>query len=83
MIGRLLELIRLPGLVRPFRHYDGETGLLVSLRTSRNYTTLTVGRRDFYFIRESGKYDGFGESQSEPREAVATSSDYTADCAEG
>jgi hypothetical protein len=44
---------------------------------------LTVGDKEFYFIRESGKYDGIGKRQSELESSIATTSDYTADCIEG
>ena len=61
-VGSLIDRVGLPGLVRPFRYYDSATGQVVSVRTSPYYTTLTVGSKDLYSIRESGKYDGFGES---------------------
>lgn len=50
----------MPGLVKPFRYYDGETGQIISITTSRFYTKLTVGSKEFFFNRESGRYDGFG-----------------------
>ena len=58
----MLDKVGFPALLSPFRYYDGTTGQVVSLRTSPYYAILTVGSKDFYFIRESGKYDGFGES---------------------
>lgn len=60
MLGRILEWFGFPALVKPFRHYDGETGQVIEIKTSPRYTILTVGGKDFYFIRETGKYDGFG-----------------------
>jgi hypothetical protein len=60
LIGRLLEWLNAPAFVKPFRFYDGETGQVVSIQTSPRYTTLTVGRKEFFFIRETGKCDGYG-----------------------
>lgn len=77
-IGGLFQLLRLPALVRPFRYYDGEVGQVISIKTSPRYTILSVGNKDFFFIRETGKLDGIGE-RSEP---ATTDDDCTADCAE-
>lgn len=76
LIGKLLELLRAPGFVRPFRHYDGAAGQVISLRTSPRYTILTVGDKEFFFIRETGKYDGFGALPLED----PPSKDCKADC---
>lgn len=76
LLGRLFQFLHLPGFVQPFRYYDGETGQVIQVRTSPRYTVLTVGEKDFYFFRESGKPDGIGEmSPDEP-----SSSDCTAAC---
>jgi hypothetical protein len=60
LAGKLLEFFRAPGFVRPFRYYDGATGQVITITTSPRYTTLTVGGKEFFFIRETGKYDGYG-----------------------
>ena len=60
MIGRLLQLLRAPGLVRPFVYDDPETGDKIELRTSPWYAILTIGSKEFYFHRGSGKFDGTG-----------------------
>lgn len=60
MIGSIFQALRLPGLVRPFEYVNDETGERVSIRTSSRYTTLTIGRREYYFDRETGKWDGTG-----------------------
>lgn len=65
MIGQLIEKMKIPGFVRPFRHYDSETGMVVEIKTSPRYTTLIVGGKEFFFIRETGKYDGFGAMASD------------------
>lgn len=60
ILGRFLERIRFPAMVRPFRYYDGEKGQVIEIKTSPLYTKLIVGEKEFFFIRETGKYDGFG-----------------------
>lgn len=44
--------------VRPFRYDDPETGQTVGLNLSEQYAILTVGSRSYYFIRETGEFDG-------------------------
>jgi hypothetical protein len=61
LLGRLLQLLGIPGFIRPWT-YQTETGEVLALRTSPRYTVLKVGGRDYYFIRESGRFDGVGES---------------------
>lgn len=60
MLGKFLEWFKFPALVRPFRFYDGETGQVIEIKTSPRYTKLIVGNKEFFFIRETGKYDGLG-----------------------
>ena len=60
MRGRVLQLLRVPGLIRPFEHQDEQTGEIVRLRTSPRYTILSVGGKEFFFERETGKFDGTG-----------------------
>lgn len=61
MTGRLLHWLRFPGLVRAIEYRDPETGeVVLSVKTSPRYTTILVGGREFYFLRESGKFDGVG-----------------------
>ena len=59
MVGRILEWIGFPGIVKPFE-YRGEGDCVVSLRTSPRYSILTVNGRELFFCRESGRYDGDG-----------------------
>jgi hypothetical protein len=44
--------------VRPFRYDDPETGQTVAITLSPRYATLQVGSRSYYFIRETGAFDG-------------------------
>ncbi len=60
MLGRIFQALKLPGFVRPFEYVNDETGERVALRTSSRYSVLTIGRREFYFDRETGKWDGTG-----------------------
>jgi hypothetical protein len=48
--------------VRPFRYDDPETGQTVALTLSPRYAVLSVGPRSYYFIRETGEFDGVSVS---------------------
>ena len=68
MLGRLLERLRFPGIVKPFEHVDEETGRVVKVRTTPRYTILQVDGKEYYFHRESGRFDGTGAlSLDDPR----------------
>ena len=56
VFGLLINGLGLPGFVQPFEEDE------ISIRTSSRYTILKVGEREFYFIRETGKYDGWGRN---------------------
>jgi hypothetical protein len=60
MIGAILQALGIPGFVKPFEYVNDETGERVSVTTSSRYTVLTIGRREYYFTRETGKHDGTG-----------------------
>lgn len=60
MIGKLLQLLRVPGIVRPIDYTDPNSGQRVTVRTSPRYTIITVDSLELYFVRESGKFDGAG-----------------------
>lgn len=60
MRGRLMQWLRVPGLIKPFEYVDPDTGEKVELRTSPRYAILTIGSKEFYFQRASGKFDGTG-----------------------
>lgn len=70
ILGKIFEWLGFPAFVKPFRHYDGEIGQIIEIKTSPRYTILTVGNKDFYFIRETGKYDGFGAMSSESSQLI-------------
>ena len=48
----------LVGAVRPFHYDDPETGQAVAVTVSENYVTLIVGPRSYYFVRDTGAFDG-------------------------
>jgi hypothetical protein len=75
LIGKLFEWLGFPAMVSPFRFYDSDTGQAIEIKTSPFYTKLIVGDKEFFFNRESGKYDGFGAMYPDLPNA-----DYTADC---
>lgn len=60
ILGKCCEWLGLPGFVRPFRFYDSDTGQVTEIKTSECYTIVKVGNTEFFFNRESGKYDGWG-----------------------
>lgn len=60
MLGRLMQWLRVPGLIRPFEYEDATTGQRIKIRTSPRYTILIIGGKEFFFHRETGKFDGTG-----------------------
>lgn len=60
MIGRVLHWLHVPGFIRPFVYEDPDTGERIELRTSPRYAILTIGPKELYFHRASGKFDGTG-----------------------
>jgi len=58
--GKIFEKLRLPGILKPFHYSNGQNDIQVSLRTSAQYSILTVNGLEMYFHRESGRFDGVG-----------------------
>ena len=52
-------------MVSPMRYYDSDTGQVIEVKTSQFYTIIKVSNMEFFFNRESGKYDGFGAMEKE------------------
>ncbi len=46
--------------IKPFSYTDSETGNTVSLTVSPRYSIFTVDGIEYYFLRESGEFDGTG-----------------------
>ncbi len=54
----LWETFDVRATIRPFRYDDPEIGQTVALTLSPQYAVLEVGPRSYYFIRETGAFDG-------------------------
>lgn len=65
-LGRLLDLLRVPGLVREMSHGDKLTNSYISVKYSRLFTIVHVNGVDYYFRRLTGKFDGTGMSMVGP-----------------
>lgn len=63
MLGRLLHFILVPGFVRP-THFKNEY-VEMDVRTSPQYTILTVNGIEFFFRRGTGEFDGVGAMSSD------------------
>lgn len=59
LMAKVLHACNAPGFVRPFKHRDA-SGQLIEIRTSPRYTVLSVGGAEYFFDRESGRFDGIG-----------------------
>lgn len=59
MRGELLHFLKAPGFVRPMDEYIAG-GVSLRVKTSPRYTILVVNGVEFFFNRESGKFDGYG-----------------------
>lgn len=44
--------------IQPFKYEDALTGHNVSVEVSPEYSKIRVDDRVYYFIRETGKFDG-------------------------
>jgi hypothetical protein len=44
--------------IQPFTYDDAETGDKIALAVSDFYTRLSVNGREYYFVRETGAFDG-------------------------
>lgn len=60
-VGRLLQRLLVPGLVRPMEMFDPVTGIRLAIVTSPHFTKITVNGREYYFDRLTGRFDGTGQ----------------------
>lgn len=65
-IPDLWETFDVRATIRPFRFDDAVTGQTVALTFSPVYAILSVGKREYYFIRETGEFDGVATSADAP-----------------
>ena len=49
-------------VIRPFSYRDPETGDCIAVSLSPRYAKLTINRREYYFIRETGEFDGHADT---------------------
>ena len=56
-------------LIKPFEFKDSLTGNTINFSISEQYSVLSLANRNYYFVRETGEFDG-------------TSTDLTAFCEE-
>lgn len=45
-------------VIKPFVFQDKLTGQRIEVRVSPQYSTIHVGERVYYFVRETGEFDG-------------------------
>ena len=56
-----MQRLRVPGLIRPMEYRDPESGEVVfQVKTSPRYTVIVTPEREYFFVRETGKFDGIG-----------------------
>jgi len=46
------------GVIQPFNYKGEVTGDTISVSVSPEYSKITVNNREYYFIRETSKFDG-------------------------
>jgi len=61
-VGRVANLARLPGVVRPFERVDAVTGQRVSVRVDPLFVVLSVVGGAFYIDRLTGRPGGTGSA---------------------
>ena len=49
-------------IIRPFKYDDSETGNKASLTLSPRYSIFKINNIEYYFLRESGEFDGIGKA---------------------
>lgn len=59
-MARCFQLLKAPGLIKEFEYVDPVTDQTTYLTTTSNYSILSIGDRQFYFDRITGKFDGTG-----------------------
>ena len=45
-------------VIQPFEYTNPDTGETISLTVSPRYSKLTINGVEYYFLRESGEFDG-------------------------
>lgn len=55
---RLINKLGVPNIIQNWEYEDKLTGQKIKIKTSFLFTILTIDRRDYYFYRLSGGFDG-------------------------
>lgn len=61
-IGRLANRAGVPGAVTSVDLIDGADGPRFAIKVGNWYTVVSVGNRDYYFNRLTGRFDGTGST---------------------
>jgi len=59
-VGRILEFMNAPGVIRNTLIEDSLSGQRVEISVGRIFVRLSVNDRDYFFDRISGRFDGTG-----------------------
>jgi hypothetical protein len=57
-VGRAMNWVHSPAVLRPFEYVDPTTDETLYLYTDKRLSVLCVGDRRYYFDRITGKFDG-------------------------
>ena len=59
-IGRCLNYLHAPGMIRDASINDALSGQQIDVAVQPSFVKITVNGRDYYFDRITGKFDGTG-----------------------
>ena len=59
-VGRLLNLLHVPGAIRETWFRDKVSGRRISISVGRRFVRVSVDERDYFFDRLTGRFDGTG-----------------------
>jgi len=48
--------------ILPFQLQDQDTGRDLLVRLTPSYLVVTIDKREYFFIRETGEYDGYADT---------------------
>lgn len=66
MLGRIMQWVRMPGIVQPGKYRSTLHDQAMEVKTSPRYTILIVNGVEYFFLRESGRFDGTGAMSVSP-----------------
>lgn len=59
-LGTILKKLQICGFIQEVSFFDEVTRQQISVKINRRFTVVSVGGRDYYFKRLTGKFDGTG-----------------------